>query len=595
MDLNIMKRLSAVEPPLFKQLVDQLVYNLSVHNYTNVEILSELIFSKYTSDTSFSREISFKAKALYCLSLFHIGKYDLLYDYFCVPSWCPDDDCYYAYIWYYTYLGTLFFKDRDARKFAERQKTLARYCYEPHKNETLQNDAINARVQLFGTPDLSMIYQKKAYLILETENNYEAAVKFLLQSVKFNSLNIESVMKLHELKVHDLDIKNQLLKKKKNQLQDLTTGGKINDIENLLFAIYKANECFSQNDFFKCIRILKITLSDFLNTTDEAGRIIHTNSVLYFMIYKCFIELFDYDEAYEVLSKNFFDSAISDKLYYNKEPISNNVYVLKELYITASVNLWQSFKITSDFKYVNTLYNFIQTMIENKQTQSVPCMIAMAILYSCLNENDQALKMLNKTIQKHPSYYYTYNLLANEYINIEEHDIAFKIFSKSLALNKHFYKTYYSLGLLYLNNGDYEKSLPQLLESLRLNKVNIIVLNTIGINLEKLNKTEEAKKYYKLVLTLYKEGRQNVFIQNYINLSHFKLAHLAFQEKSYIEALNFLIEYTKPNFRGNQYSSSTFCNIYYLLSQIYMKLDDIPNSLSFKNKAVSLDPSLYKE
>ncbi|OBA29142.1 TPR-like protein [Hanseniaspora valbyensis NRRL Y-1626] len=584
-------------PSLFKQLETQIINNISVQNYTNVEILSQLLFSKYSkrqNKSEYFDEIVERAKAIYSLSLYHIGKYDSLYDLFCDRSWCPKSKDYYEYIWYYTYLGNLQLKNKSNKIFAERQKALHSNFYTPNNFEDLENDEIIKRIQLFGTPDRSMLCQKKAYLFLDTESNYEEAIRFLKQSVKLNPLNMESVIKINELNVYDLDNKSNL-ENKNFALQELSLNVSIDDIGNLLYCIYKAIDSFTQNDFFKCIRILKTNLADFLDTKNEFESKTHTNTFLYFIIYKCFIELFDYDEAYEVLSKKLFEVDYSKKLYYNIEPKSNNVNILKELYIIASVNLWQSFKITSDFKYVNSLYIFVQTMIENRQTSSLPCMIAMAILYSCMNENEQALKILNKAIQKHPEYYYTYNLLANEYINIEEYDIAFKLFSKSLDLNKYFYKTYYSLGLLYLNNGDYEKALPHLIKSLHLNKINIILLNTVGINLEKLQKTEEAKKYYKLVLTLYKEGKQNVFIQNYINLSHFKLANLAYHEKNYIEALNLLLEYTKPNFKGYQYSSSTFCNIYYLLSQIYMKLDDMPNSLNFKHKAISLDPSVYNE
>ncbi|XBW37707.1 hypothetical protein QEN19_003291 [Hanseniaspora menglaensis] len=580
-------------PQLFKELENEIVYNISVQNLINVEIISELLLAKYNRKTYNSDEVVARTKALYCLALYHTGKFDMLFDYLEIIQKEIVPNEYYNYIWYYIYLGNLKVRDTKGSIFAERQTILYTHCKLTATSSDENNDSIVRRLKLFATPDLSMLFQKKAYLLLDTQNNINEAVACLKFSVKLNSLNMESVLKLNELNVSDIETKSVLAVS--HNIKDLSKENSVEDIGNLFYAIYKAIESFNQNDYFKCIRIIKKNLYAFLDTRDEMGEVIASNVLLYYIIYKCFIELFDYNEAYEILCKKIYESDGKTKLYYNEEPASNNIFFLKELYITASVNLWQSFKITSDFKYVNTLYDFVHMLIFNKQTHSLPCMISMAMLYCCLNENEQALKLLNKTIQKYPHYYYTYNLLANEYINVEEYDIAFKVFSKSLVLNKYFYKTYYSLGLLFLNNGDYEKSLPQLLESLRLNKVNVIVLSTIGINLEKLNKTEEAKKYYKLVLNLYSEIQQNIFIKNYINLSHFKLANLAYQEKNYIEAFNILSEYTKPNFRSYPYSSGTFCNIYFLLSQIYLKLDDTVNSLSFKNKAISLDPSIVNK
>lgn len=99
-----------------------------------------------------------------------------------------------------------------------------------------------------------------------------------------------------------------------------------------------------------------------------------------------------------------------------------------ETYNLISVLTWQCYKTTGDLKYLMYLKDLLVFFSDRKETGKVYSIIALGLLYSCLDQTDKSIELLEKAVFKHPRYSYTYYLLGNEYMVKEEFDNAIKMF-----------------------------------------------------------------------------------------------------------------------------------------------------------------------
>lgn len=87
-----------------------------------------------------------------------------------------------------------------------------------------------------------------------------------------------------------------------------------------------------------------------------------------------------------------------------------------ETYNLISVLTWQCYKTTGDLKYLMYLKDLLVFFSDRKETGKVYSIIALGLLYSCLDQTDKSIELLEKAVFKHPRYSYTYYLLGNEYM-----------------------------------------------------------------------------------------------------------------------------------------------------------------------------------
>ncbi|CAI8497144.1 unnamed protein product [Hanseniaspora opuntiae] len=490
-------------------------------------------------------------------------------------------------------------------------------------NHKIRNDT-----QLFGAPDISSYLHSLADFTNEVENK----IFFLYStdintdnSIKKSLINLSLIFNPYNLEV--LEIRNQM---ENDYLFDHNGNGQSKfsdeadmimnscilnkesahvsqwDVDHLVYNVSQIYLEFYKNNYYACKGLMdspnfeqffcsehKLQKDDGLIKTKQ-----HNNFNLAYYYLKSLVEVYEFEAAFEFV-KNVFDFSSNDIPIIDCEYEGSMIDYATETYNLISVLTWQCYKTTGDLKYLMYLKDLLVFFSDRKETGKVYSIIALGLLYSCLDQTDKSIELLEKAVFKHPRYSYTYYLLGNEYMVKEEFDNAIKMFETAKKKGFVTYKVHYSLGVVNLMLGEYQKSILHLTKGLQCNKVNIILLNTYGIVLEKAGNDEDAQKYFELVLELYDDPEKvsnastsNVFRENYVNIALYKVAHYKFASQRDIKgALRILSRFDTPGLSsGVGKYDSTLVNIYVLLRDIYEALGDQRSSMAFRNKIISLDP-----
>lgn len=491
------------------------------------------------------------------------------------------------------------------------------------------NFKIKNDTKIFGAPDLSSYFVSLA-------DYYSLAIKFkpvvtqpisptiespnaeslLNLSLIFNPFNIEALEKVEKAKLmihRDADKTYNF--REALSLQKYVDSQVVNeedvlknswDFDYLTNRVYQLHTNFHQNNFYATKEIMEsdaFKLCYYSQPVMRTGysafaHIWHNNYNMIYYYLKSLVEVYEFDLAYAFI-RHVFDFAKNEIPLYDCEDLTSAPDYMTETYNLISVLMWQCYKTTGDMKYLLLLKDMIMFFSVRSENDKVYCMIALALMYSCLDQTDKTIALLKKTYMKHPSYAYTYYLLGNEFMVKEEFAEAIQAFRICLSQGYKSYKVYYSTGVAYLMLGEYQEAIKQLSQGLHVNRVNIILLNTYGIVLEKVGNEKDAQTYFKLVLELYDDYNEtnansgsNVFRENYVNIALFKVADYKFNTEHDVKgALNLLSRFDNMNVSsgGGKYDS-TLVNIYSLLEKIHESLGDTKASIAFKNRVVSLDP-----
>ncbi|KAL6932979.1 hypothetical protein ACO0R3_002069 [Hanseniaspora guilliermondii] len=488
-------------------------------------------------------------------------------------------------------------------------------------NSKLKNDT-----QLFGTPDISSYlyslseFSNQLKLKLPSSSlNYVADKSdsfFLLSlSLLFNPHNLAALEVKYQMEneydfhlninaqgkysdILDTNMSTYLPNKEKSHLLQW-------DIDYLVYNVSRVYSEFYKNNFYGCKELMDSP--DFVgffyseNKSPKDDNFMktkhHNNLNLAYYYLKSLVEVYEFEAAFEFANK-VFDFSNNDIPIIDFDYNGSMIDYATETYNLISVLTWQCYKTTGDLKYLLYLKDLLLFFSQRKATGKVYSMIALGLMYSCLDQTDKSIELLEKAVLKHPRYLYTYYLLGNEYMVKEEFREAIKMFFMVQSKGYSTYKVHYSLGVAYLMLGEYRESILHLARGLQCNRVNIVLLSTYGIVLEKVGKQEEMLRYFELVLELYDDfGKlsnattSNVFRENYVNMALYKLAFHKFASQQDVKgALSLLSRFDKAGMSsGVGKYDSTLINIYSLLEEIYKHLGDHRTSNAFANKVLSLE------
>lgn len=495
------------------------------------------------------------------------------------------------------------------------------------KDKEVINNKLRDDTQLFGAPDISSYLHSLSDLTNQLENKIfsypmdtntsKSDKKSLLNlSLIFNPYNLEVLevkIQIENDYVYDHNGKDQ--SKFLDDAYTIMNSCLLNnenthtsqwDLDHLVYNVSQMYLEFYKNNYYACKELMDSP--DFLhffysesnpltdNTLVKTKK--HNNLNLAYYYLKSLVEVYEFEAAFEFVN-NVFDFSSNHIPILDFEYEGLMIDYTTETYNLISVLTWQCYKTTGDLKYLLYLKDLLVFFSDRKETGKVYSMIALGLLYSCLDQTDKSIELLEKAVFKHPRYPYTYYLLGNEYMVKEEFEDAIQMFEIAKKKGYGTYKVHYSLGVVNLMLGEYHKSILHLTKGLQCNKVNIMLLNTYGIVLEKVCNDEDAQKYFELVLELYddpekgnKASTSNVFRENYVNIALYKVAHYKFASQRDIKgALRVLSRFDSPGISsGAGKYDSTIVNIYVLLRDIYKALGDHRSSMAFRNKIVSLDP-----
>ena len=489
-------------------------------------------------------------------------------------------------------------------------------------NRKIKNDT-----KLFGAPDISSFLlsladyssqlKQKTTLGQDVVDSEALNAEFLLNlSLTFNPYNLEAIERLNRVKLDkSVEISGQFhstyfttLEKYGNLLsaKDIDLGSARWDIKFLVYNVNQIYLNFYNNNYYACKEIMESEAFKPFYYSEKLHEISggfkrdfwHNNYNMIYYYLKSLVEVYEFEAAFSFI-KDVFDFSKNEIPLVDCEHTTSTIDYITEIYNLISVLVWQCYKTTGDMKFLLYLKDLILFFSVRKENGKIHCMVALALMYSCLDQTDKSIEILEKAILKHPRYAYTYYLLGNEFMVKEEFGDAIKVFDIAKCKGYLSYKVHYSLGVVYLMLGEYHKSILHLSKGLQTNQVNIILLNTYGIVLEKVGNDEDAQKYFELVLELYDDhgetstfSRGNVFRENYINIALFKVANYKFYHQHDAKgALDVLSRFDSLNISsGAGKYDSTLVNIYSLLQDIHENLGDMKSSIAFKNKVIALDP-----
>ena len=180
----------------------------------------------------------------------------------------------------------------------------------------------------------------------------------------------------------------------------------------------------------------------------------------------------------------------------------------------------------------------------------------IGILQEKLKDFEKAKVSYEKAIEIDPQDDFYYNL-GEVLVTLEEWDLAINAFKTVLQNDPKDGNCYFNLGLCYLNKQEINKATDFFQNAIELNPKDIYALFNLGNIYQKLELTNFAIENYKKVLEITPD----------YSWSYFNLASIAYQNKNYEEAKDYLLKTIQYNTKDVE--------AYKLLTKLLVKNDEI--------------------
>tara|TARA_B100001540_G_C15804495_1_gene641399 strand:- start:132 stop:2570 length:2439 start_codon:yes stop_codon:yes gene_type:complete len=204
----------------------------------------------------------------------------------------------------------------------------------------------------------------------------------------------------------------------------------------------------------------------------------------------------------------------------------------------------------------------------------------LAIIKSKTGDIENAIKILNDTINNFPNDHNAYYNLAFIYNNQDKYNEAIKLLKKSIIINKDFLQAYYLITQILVHKKDLDEAIKYLEELKKIRPGEPLLYVKFSEIYSIRNETKKAIEYAEKAINLDPENMPGYAVLARANIMEGKV-------EDGINTYKKIINLTQDKKHFNNTRASIFTN----LGSLYFDLEDLDEALKYTNNALEIDPN----